>query len=136
MKLEYETKADVILKEWEVCSLGEIVTKVGSGITPTDGEKVYKKEGRPFLRSQNVGWGHLLLDDIAFIDEETHSSFLATEIKLNDVLLNITGASIGRSGVADMRLLGGNVNQHICIIRTDASKLNPYYLIFFLLSEY
>src|SRR5436309_3402484 len=42
---------------------------------------------------------------------------------------------IGRSAVADVRLLGGNVNQHVCIIRTDANKLNPYYLNFFLLSE-
>ncbi len=125
----------MIPEDWEVCSLGDVVTKVGSGITPTGGEKVYKKEGRPFLRSQNVGRGHLLLDDIAFIDEETHSSFLATEIKLDDVLLNITGASIGRSAVADDRLLGGNVNQHVCIIRADASKLSPYYLNFFLLSE-
>lgn len=96
---------------------------------------MYKKEGHPFLRSQNVGWGRLLLDDLAFIDEETHSSFLATEIKLDDVFLNITGASIGRSAVADNRLLGGNVNQHVCIIRADVTRLSPYYLIFFLLSE-
>ncbi len=86
-------------------------------------------------RSQNVGWGYLLLDDIAFTDDETHQSFLSTEIKLNDVLLNITGASIGRSVVADDRLLGGNVNQHVCIIRAEASKLNPFFLNFFLLSK-
>jgi len=130
-----QTEVGMVPEDWEVCSLGDIVTKVGSGITPRGGEKVYKKEGRPFLRSQNVGWGHLLLDDIVFIDEKTHNSFLATEIKLDDVLLNITGASIGRSAVADNRLLGGNVNQHVCIIRADASKSSPYYLIFFLLSE-
>src|SRR5205085_4166295 len=130
-----QTEVGVIPEDWEVCSLGDRVTKVGSGITPTGGEKVYKKEGRPFLRSQNVGWGSLLLDDIAFIDDETHGSFSSTEINLDDVLLNITGASIGRSAVADVRLLGGNVNQHVCIIRTDANKLNPYYLNFFLLSE-
>lgn len=76
-----------------------------------------------------------MLDEIVFIDEETHRSFLSTEIKLNDVLLNITGASIGRSAVADNRLLGGNVNQHVCIIRADSNKFSPDYLNFFLLSE-
>ncbi len=136
MKLRYkESRTETILKGWEVCPLGDVVTKVGSGLTPTGGEKVYRKDGRPFLRSQNVGWGHLLLDDIVFIDEETHSSFLGTEIKLDDVLLTITGASIGRSAVADDRLQGGNVNQHVCIIRTDARRLNPHYLNYFLLSE-
>ena len=130
-----QTEIGMILEDWGVYSLGDIVTKVGSGITPKGGEKVYKKEGRPFLRSQNVGWGHLLLDDVVFIDEETHSSFSATEIKQNDVLLNITGASIGRSAVVNNRVLGGNVNQHVCIIRIDASKLSSYYLNFFLLSK-
>jgi type I restriction enzyme S subunit len=121
--------------EWDIIRLGEATIKVGSGITPTGGEKVYKKEGRPFMRSQNVGWGQLLLEDIAYIDDETHSSFSATEIKLHDVLLNITGASIGRSAVADQRLVGGNVNQHVCIIRTDTNKLLPLYLNLFMLSK-
>lgn len=121
--------------EWAVKTLGEIAIKIGSGITPTGGEKVYKAEGRPFIRSQNVGWGTLLLDDIAFIDEETHDSFKATEICAHDVLLNITGASIGRSAVADSRVENGNVNQHVCIIRPVESELNPYFLNTFLLSN-
>jgi len=120
---------------WAVKTLGEIAIKIGSGITPTGGEKVYKAEGRPFIRSQNVGWGTLLLDDIAFIDEETHDSFKATEICAHDVLLNITGASIGRSAVADSRVENGNVNQHVCIIRPVESELNPYFLNTFLLSN-
>lgn len=135
VKLAKETDKCTVLTKWETYSLGDIVVKVGSGITPTGGEKVYKTEGRPFLRSQNIGWGCLLLDDIVFIDEETHGAFLSTEIKLKDVFLNITGASIGRSAVADNRLVGGNVNQHVCIIRADTCKLSPYYLNFFLLSK-
>ena len=120
--------------EWEEKELGEKTSKVGSGITPNGGDKVYKKEGRPFVRSQNVGWGTLILDDIAFIDNKTHSTFLATEIKLDDVLLNITGASIGRSAIADSRIEGGNVNQHVCIIRTK-TELLPIYLNQYLLSN-
>ena len=120
--------------EWEMKQLGEITIKVGSGITPTGGEKVYKNEGRPFLRSQNVGWGKLLMEDIAFIDNETHDSFKATEVRQGDVFLNITGASIGRSAVADKRVENGNVNQHVCIIRPVADELDPYFLNYFLLS--
>jgi type I restriction enzyme S subunit len=121
--------------EWEAQMLGPKTIKVGSGITPTGGDKNYKREGRPFMRSQNVGWGVLLLDDIAFIDEETHSSFDSTEIKTADVLLNITGASIGRSAIADERIAGGNVNQHVCIIRVKPDELNPIFLNQFLLSQ-
>ncbi len=121
--------------EWEELELGPLTTKVGSGITPTGGDKNYKTKGRPFVRSQNVGWGELILNDVAFIDEETHRSFDSTEIKGSDVLLNITGASIGRSAVADSRIVGGNVNQHVCIIRAKPDVLNPALLNHFLNSE-
>lgn len=129
------TELGVIPEDWGVTSIGKIAIKVGSGITPTGGNRVYKQEGRPFLRSQNVGWGCLFLDDIAFIDEETHSTFAETEIKIGDVFLNITGASIGRSSIADSHVEGGNVNQHVCIIRTDETLLFPRFLNLILLSS-
>lgn len=122
-------------KEWEKCIIGDLATKVGSGVTPRGGESVYKTYGHPFVRSQNVGLGHLLLDDIAFIDEETHLRQRNTELKLGDVLLNITGASIGRSAIVNKQIVGGNVNQHVCIIRTK-ENLSSSFLCNFLLSNY
>jgi type I restriction enzyme S subunit len=121
-------------RKWSAEPLGKFTTKVGSGITPRGGDKTYLKEGRIFVRSQNVGWGLLLLDEVAYIDEETHQTFPGTEIQLNDVLLNLSGASIGRCAVADERLVGGNVNQHVCIIRVD-EELHPVYLEQFILSN-
>lgn len=130
-----QTEVGVIPEDWGTACLGDKTTKVGSGITPTGGEKVYRQEGRPFIRSQNVGWGTLLLEDMAFIDEATHETFPATEIKAEDVFLNITGASIGRSAVADARVERGNVNQHVCIIRANQDVLCPRFLNYFLLSK-
>jgi type I restriction enzyme S subunit len=120
---------------WEPHELGPMTTKIGSGITPTGGDKNYKPIGRPFIRSQNVGWGELLLDDVAYIDEQTHRAFSSTEIAHSDVLLNITGASIGRSVVADARVVGGNVNQHVCVIRVKKDALNPALLNQYLNSD-
>lgn len=122
-------------EEWEKRTIGELSIKVGSGVTPRGGESVYKIDGHPFVRSQNVGLGYLLLDDIAFIDEETHLRQKSTELKLDDVLLNITGASIGRSALVNEHIVGGNVNQHVCIIRTK-ENLAPSFLCNFLLSNY
>ena len=130
-----QTEVGVIPVEWEVTQAGQTTTKVGSGITPTGGNRVYKSEGRPFLRSQNIGWGTLLLDDVAFIDDAIHCTFADTEIKSGDVFLNITGASIGRSSVADSRVEGGNVNQHVCIVRPDYERLTSQFLNCLLLSS-
>ncbi len=129
-----QTEMGAIPEDWSQSTIRDIATKVGSGVTPTGGNKRYKEYGRPFVRSQNVGWGNLLLDDLVFIDEETHSGFPATELKLGDVLLNITGASIGRTALADKRLVAGNVNQHVCIIRLDANKAIPEFINLLLLS--
>ena len=96
---------------------------------------MYKTEGHPFVRSQNVGLGQLLLDDIAYIDEDTHQRQKNTELQLDDVLLNITGASIGRSAIATKEIAGGNVNQHVCIIRTQDNLISSF-LCNFLLSSY
>ena len=122
--------------EWEEKPLGSKTTKVGSGITPKGGEINYQDKGRPFVRSQNVGWGELILEDVAHIDDKTHATFLATEIMERDVLLNISGASIGRSAIANSKISGGNVNQHVCIIRPKPYELNPDFLNQYLLSPY
>lgn len=122
--------------EWRDRELGRMTTKVGSGITPLGGHTNYKTSGRPFIRSQNVGWGELILNDVAFIDEATHASFSSSEIATSDVLLNITGASIGRSAVADAGIAGGNVNQHVCIIRVEPNELKPVFLNQYLISEH
>jgi type I restriction enzyme S subunit len=120
--------------EWTLEKLGGKTLKIGSGITPKGGSENYKTNGRPFVRSQNVGWGQLILDDVVYIDDQIHSTFSSTEIQQSDVLLNITGASIGRSAISNERVTGGNVNQHVCIIRTNAEELYPLYLCQYILS--
>ena len=113
--------------EWEKCKLGKLAVKVGSGSTPKGGNAVYTTSGHCFVRSQNVGMGHLILNDIAYIDESTHQKQKSTELRTNDVLLNITGASIGRTALATEEINGGNVNQHVCIIRTNGN-VEPSYI--------
>ena len=122
-------------EEWETVKIGTITKKVGSGVTPRGGESVYRSKGHPFVRSQNVGWGRLLLNDIAYIDEETHKKQLNTVLELNDVLLNITGASIGRCAVVNEMIVNGNVNQHVCIIRSNGT-VDSEFLCNYLLSNY
>lgn len=110
--------------EWQVKKLGDLATKVGSGATPTGGSSVYRPSGVPFIRSQNITGGKLNMRDVVFIDEETHRTMRNSAIKPNDVLLNITGASLGRTCVVPGDFKEGNLNQHVCIIRL--AEANPY----------
>jgi type I restriction enzyme S subunit len=102
---------------WKKIKLGEICNKIGSGSTPKGGREVYLNAGIPIIRSQNVLNGFLDLNDVAFISDEQHSKMKGTWVHPNDILLNITGASIGRSCVVPATVKTANVNQHVCIIR-------------------
>lgn len=104
--------------EWETPTVNDLSVHVGSGITPAGGSNVYKRKGVLFIRSQNVTFDGLLLDDVAYIDERTHQMMARSEIFAHDVLLNITGASIGRCCPMPEGLGPANVNQHVCAIRT------------------
>jgi len=119
---------------WAVKKLKYVVLKIGSGITPKGGSEVYQTEGIPLLRSQNIHFQGLKLEDVAFITEEVHNSMSNSKVLSGDVLLNITGASIGRCYFYEGQLGEVNVNQHVCIVRPN-EKIQTRYLTYFLVSE-
>lgn len=123
----------LIPNEWDLIKLGDMSTKVGSGKTPRGGEAVYQNSGIPFIRSQNVLNNRLELNGISYISDSIHNEMKSTKVIPNDVLLNITGASIGRCCIVPDSFKEGNLNQHVCIIRTK-DTLDRNYLVNILLS--
>lgn len=59
---------------------------------------------------------------------------ISTEVLQNDLLLNITGGSLGRCAVVPDDFERGNVSQHVCILRTV--RVLPKYLHCFIISDY
>jgi type I restriction enzyme S subunit len=102
---------------WEVVRMGWLARKLGAGSTPLGGKSVYQNEGVPFLRSQNVHDGGVRLDDVALISRAVHDRMSGTHVQQDDILLNITGASIGRCALVPCTFIEGNVSQHVAIIR-------------------
>ena len=120
-----------IPEHWEVKKLKHLVCKIGSGVTPKGGASVYQQSGIPLLRSQNIHFDGLRLDDVAYISDEIHNNMSGSKVISGDVLLNITGASIGRCYFVDDQLGEANVNQHVCIIRPSKGFITKF--IYFLL---
>lgn len=119
-------------KGWCWTTIKDVCSKIGSGSTPKSSN--YSKEGIPFFRSQNVQNFGIVLSDIKYISEEVHQSMKGTEVIANDLLLNITGGSLGRCAVVPINFKIGNVSQHVCILRTVLVK--PEYLHCFILSSF
>lgn len=126
-----------IPKEWECLTIGEIAERLRSGVTPKGGSAVYQKEGIMLIRSQNVYPYGFKLNDVAYISEEINSRMLGSQLETFDVLLNITGASIGRSTFVPVNHPLSNVNQHVCSIRIKNTSLEKaVFLSSFLSSIY
>ena len=104
-----------IPSSWKFATLELVCSKIGSGSTPRGSN--YATSGIPFFRSQNVYDDGLVYDDIKFISEDIHQQMKSTEVLPNDVLLNITGGSLGRCAVVPLDFERGNVSQHVCILR-------------------
>jgi type I restriction enzyme S subunit len=120
--------------EWERKRLGEVTIKINSGKTPLGGESVYTDEGVIFIRSQNINNERLELENSVFISAEINQTMQNSVVLANDILLNITGASLGRSCVVPDGFTIGNVNQHVCIIRVQ-KEYNPRFIQPFLSSN-
>src|SRR5262245_40969812 len=120
---------------WPTDRVKDLASKIGSGVTPTGGAASYVESGIPLLRSQNVYFDGLHLDDVAYITEETHLEMSGSCVHDRDVLLNITGASIGRCTFVPEDFGEANVNQHVCIIR-PLSRLHHKFLAYFLSSPW
>ncbi|AJA48909.1 restriction modification system DNA specificity subunit [Clostridium pasteurianum DSM 525 = ATCC 6013] len=127
---------------WEVKKLKNISTKILSGNTPKGGSEVYVDEGIMFFRSQNVWKNKLVLDDIAYIDKETHNKMLKSSLKNRDILMTKTGrintenSSLGRAAMFIGEDDSANINGHVYLIRLQDGEINEFVLFILTTNEY
>ena len=118
-----------IPKGWEVTTLRAVTTKIGSGATPRGGKDAYKTEGIHLIRSLNIYDYSFEFADLAFIDAQQAAELDNVTVEENDILLNITGASVARCALVLSYLLPARVNQHVAIVRADPAKASPFYVL-------
>jgi type I restriction enzyme S subunit len=111
---------------WVWCRMGQIAEKLGAGSTPTGGKSAYVDKGIMFFRSQNIYNHYLKLQDVALIPELTHEKMKGTKVKPKDILLNITGGSIGRCALIPDNFTTANVSQHVAIVRMIELETREY----------
>lgn len=111
--------------DWPNAKISTITSKVGSGATPRGGQSAYKKEGVALIRSMNVHDGEFRRKDLAFLDDQQAAALSNVVVEADDVLLNITGASVARVSRAPASVLPARVNQHVAIIRPTPGTVDP-----------
>ena len=117
---------------WEFAPLKKITTKIGSGATPRGGNNSYKTEGITLIRSLNVYDFEFSYGGLAFINEEQASETRLARVIVEpqDILLNITGASVARCCIVPEHLLPARVNQHVSLVRVDPNRADSHYVLY------
>ena len=110
----------------------DICTKIGSGATPKGGNNAYIAEGISLIRSQNILDFSFSYDGLAHINDEQATKLNGVTIEKDDILLNITGDSVARACMVDNSVLPARVNQHVCIVRADKSKVLSSFILYYL----
>ena len=113
-----------------------ITSKIGSGATPKGGNSSYQSSGISLIRSQNIYDYGFIEKGLAFINEEQATKLDNVTVEKNDILFNITGASIARCCIVPEEYLPARVNQHVSIIRTNDKALPKYVQMLLISAEY
>lgn len=119
---------------WNTDVLKDICTKIGSGSTPRGGKESYIDEGISLIRSMNVHNAYFEYKDLAHIKLDQAEKLNNVVVEHDDLLFNITGASVARCCVVPSDVLPARVNQHVCILRCR-EKINPIFLQGLLVNE-
>jgi len=127
---------------WPVKRLKDLSIQINSGNTPKGGSENYVEDGITFFRSQNVWKDRLEMDDIVYIDAETHACMKRSSLKHGDILMTKTGrintenSSLGRAALYTGEDDMANVNGHVYFIRLKEGVNNKFVLRILVSPEY
>lgn len=108
----------------EVRSLGSFSPHVTSG--PRNWAKHYDRNGARFYRAQDIGPDGAVLDDSkVFVVPPPGEQGRTAMLQTGDLMLVITGATVGRVSLFRNGLEPGFVSQHVGICRLPQSEIDP-----------
>lgn len=135
-KLRNEIRNIVSNLKGNLIKLEDVTAKIGSGATPKGGKGSYQESGISLIRSQNIYDYGFVEKGLAFINKEQAKKLDSVTVNKNDILFNITGASITRCCIVEDKYLPARVNQHVSIIRTNDKALPKYVQMILVSDEY
>lgn len=114
---------------WCWVRLSSISQVISKGTTPKGGKNAYSDHGVKFLRVENINDdGTISHDNIAYVSEELHYTFLKRSIlEENDILVSIAG-TLGKTGIVRSIDLPMNTNQAVTFVRISSGKINRWYI--------
>jgi type I restriction enzyme, S subunit len=134
IKLKYpKIKDDEVLplipKEWQWIRNEELLKYVTSG--SRDWKQYYSHSGSIFIRTQDIKTNNLNLENAAYVKLPTKAEGKRSLVKLNDILMTITGANVGKVALIDKEIPEAYVSQSVALMKYLDSRITKYMWYFF-----
>jgi type I restriction enzyme, S subunit len=116
---------------WEIKCGEDIASKITKGQSPKWQGFEYQDSGTLFVTSENVRDGRIDVSKPKYLPLAFNNKLKGSQLKKNDILINIVGASIGRSCQFNLDTEYANINQAVCLFRLK-NDINHSYIVQFL----
>lgn len=126
-----QTEVGVIPEDWEVFNGTALTDLIGKGASPRWQGFAYTNDGMLFVTSENVREGFLDISQPKYLPIAFHEKLSRTKLRQNDILVNLVGASIGRSCRVRHSIGIANVNQAVAVFRLKDERYAPFVEYFF-----
>ena len=112
--------------EWCLREGEEVADLITKGESPTWQGFSYQTDGVLFVTSENVRDGFLDVSTPKYISHRFDEKLYRSRLREGDVLINLVGASIGRSCVVPTGIGSANINQAVCLFRPSSLVCTNY----------
>ncbi|WP_278957385.1 restriction endonuclease subunit S [Aquipseudomonas alcaligenes] len=109
---------------WKAIELVEISALVTSG--SRGWADYYASNGAIFIRSQDINTDELDTSETAFVRLPESSEGKRTRVQVQDILITITGANVGKVARVKQALPEAYVSQHVALVRLQRPELAPF----------
>jgi type I restriction enzyme S subunit len=121
----------MIPEGWEQVTGAEVTSKITKGASPKWQGFDYQDDGVLFVTSENVRDGYLDLSKEKYLSNEFGIKMANSKLINGDILINIVGASIGRSCQFLFDELEARTNQAVAIFRPNEMAESGYLSYYF-----
>ncbi|AFY69171.1 restriction modification system DNA specificity domain protein [Thalassoporum mexicanum PCC 7367] len=122
-------------KGWEVVQIGAIASRITKGESPKWQGYSYELEGVNFVTSENVLWGQIDISSPKFVSQEFHDKLKRSKLSPDDILINLVGASVGRTCLVPSEVVPANINQAVAVVSLNREVCKPVFLLNQLLNQ-
>lgn len=111
---------------WKLGRIKNLCSIISKGATPpTIDNEAYNGSVR-FIKCENISGNKLVNNALYYISSESNNSMKRSQLKENDILFVIAGATIGKTAIVTQDFLPSNTNQAVSFLRLQNKQYTNY----------